>query len=356
MGISAFHKVILSPEIINEENIKMHIPDNYLSPETCTVLGLIALPVIGYSVKKVKLYLTEKSELSPMLGISSSFSFLLMMFNIPVPGGTTAHAVGGTLLAILIGPYAACLSITVTLILQSFLFADGGVIALGVNIFNMACVIPFVGYGIYYLFTKFYYSNLGVIVGSYVGINIGALLVAVELGIQPLIFHTNVGDALYNPYPLSVTLPAMMITHLIFLGPIESFFTYIVYQFVKKFNSNELYLNSIADRNDYKTRFLYLYLFIGILIILSPLGLLAQGSAFGEWPKEEILNKIKSDRISDSLPQGIAKGLDYRGLFSDYTIPGLNLPIGYILSAITAVIIFILIGKILGSIYGKDKN
>lgn len=91
----------------------MDIPDNYLSPETCAVLAAGTLAVVGYSVRKVKVELSEKSELAPMLGIASSLSFLIMMFNVPVPGGTTAHAVGGTLLAILIGPYAACLSITV---------------------------------------------------------------------------------------------------------------------------------------------------------------------------------------------------------------------------------------------------
>ena len=73
----------------------MHIPDNYLSPTTCAVLAVAAAPVVGLSITKVKAQLKENKELAPMLGIAASLSFLLMMFNVPIPGSTTAHAVGG---------------------------------------------------------------------------------------------------------------------------------------------------------------------------------------------------------------------------------------------------------------------
>lgn len=334
----------------------MHIPDNYLSPETCAVLGLSALTFVGYSIKKVKIELKEKSELAPMLGIAASLSFLMMMFNVPVPGGTTAHAVGGTLLAILIGPYAACLSVTVALVLQSFLFADGGIIALGANIFNMACIMPFVGYAIYHLFRKWHHSEIGVIAGSYVGINTAALFVGIELGLQPLLFHTSTGQALYNPYPLSATIPAMLIAHLLIAGPVEAFFTYVIYRFVKKVTPDELYLENASQNRQHNRSLRPLYYLIGGLIVFSPIGLLAQGTAFGEWSQEEILDKLKSENITSSLPKGMANGLDYQGIFSDYTIPGTNFPLGYILSALTAIILFILIAKLLGNLYGKKDN
>lgn len=98
----------------------MHIPDNYLSPTTCAVLAVAAAPVVGLSITKVKAQLKENKELAPMLGIAASLSFLLMMFNVPVPGGTTAHAVGGVLLSILIGPYAASLALSVALLYRHF--------------------------------------------------------------------------------------------------------------------------------------------------------------------------------------------------------------------------------------------
>lgn len=334
----------------------MHIPDNYLSPETCAVLGVAALSVVGYSIKKVKLELTEKAELAPMLGIAASLSFLMMMFNVPIPGGTTAHAVGGTLLAILIGPYAACLAVTVALILQSFLFADGGIIALGANLFNMACVMPFVGYGIYRLFQKGNHSHLGVILGSYLGINAAALLVGLELGLQPLLFHTSSGEALYNPYPLSVTIPAMLFSHLLIAGPVEVLFTYVIYRFVKKVAPNDLYVSEQSISSPSSFSFRPFYYLLGALVLLSPIGLIAQGTAFGEWSKEEMLEKLKVEKLATSLPQGMQKGLDYQGIFSDYTIPGTSLSVGYILSAITAILLFVLIGKLIGSLYAKKRN
>ena len=80
----------------------MHIPDNYLSPLSCAVTAGVAAPVLAYSVKKVKEAVRDNREMAPMLGVASSLSFLMMMFNVPVPGGTTAHAVGSVLLAILL--------------------------------------------------------------------------------------------------------------------------------------------------------------------------------------------------------------------------------------------------------------
>ena len=87
----------------------MHIPDNYLGPATCAALSVVSLPPLAVSVSKVRLELKENRELAPMLGVGASLSFLMMMFNVPIPGGTTAHAIGGVLLAVLMGPYAASL-------------------------------------------------------------------------------------------------------------------------------------------------------------------------------------------------------------------------------------------------------
>ena len=307
----------------------MHIPDNYLSPASCAVLAVAAAPVIVLSVKKVKVQLKENKELAPMLGIAASLSFLLMMFNVPVPGGTTAHAVGGTLLAILIGPYAASLALTVALLLQAFLFGDGGILALGANIFNMAIVMPFVGYAIYSLFRKHHQETLGVIVGSYLSINAAAFLAGVELGLQPLI-ASEAGQPLYNPYGLSITVPAMLGAHLLVAGWVEAFFTFVIYRFVKQVAPTELYTPSS---------------------VLSPLGLLADGTAFGEWSAEEL-----GSLLHGKVPTGIKNGFSFDALFSDYTIPGTKIAIGYILSAVTAVLIFYIISKIIRSMNGEKTS
>ena len=324
----------------------MHIPDNYLSPASCAVLAVAAAPVVGLSITKVKAQLKENKELAPMLGIAASLSFLLMMFNVPIPGSTTAHAVGGVLLSILIGPYAASLALTVALLLQALLFGDGGILALGANIFNMAIAMPFVGYAVYHFFRKQNHETAGVLVGSYVGINVAAFLTAIELGIQPII-ATQGGEPLYNPYGLAVTIPAMMVTHLTIAGAVEVFFTYVIYRFVKQVAPQELYTPTSVNTTSFVKKIRYVLI---ALVVLSPLGLLAEGTAFGEWSADELAEMM------NNVPAGIENGFSFEALFSDYTIPGTNIAVGYILSAITALLIFYILGKIIRSMNGAKVS
>jgi len=324
----------------------MHIPDNYLSPASCAVLAVAAAPVVGLSITKVKAQLKENKELAPMLGIAASLSFLLMMFNVPIPGGTTAHAVGGVLLSILIGPYAASLALTVALLLQALLFGDGGILALGANIFNMAIAMPFVGYAVYHFFRKQNHETAGVLVGSYVGINVAAFLTAIELGIQPII-ATQGGEPLYNPYGLAVTIPAMMVTHLTIAGAVEVFFTYVIYRFVKQVAPQELYTPTSVNTTSFVKKIRYILI---ALVVLSPLGLLAEGTAFGEWSADELAEMM------NNVPAGIENGFSFEALFSDYTIPGTNIAVGYILSAITALLIFYILGKMIRTMNGAKVS
>ena len=324
----------------------MHIPDNYLSPASCAVLAVAAAPVVGLSITKVKAQLKENKELAPMLGIAASLSFLLMMFNVPIPGGTTAHAVGGVLLSILIGPYAASLALTVALLLQALLFGDGGILALGANIFNMAIAMPFVGYAVYHFFRKQNHETTGVLVGSYVGINVAAFLTAIELGIQPII-ATQGGEPLYNPYGLAVTIPAMMVTHLTIAGAVEVFFTYVIYRFVKQVAPQELYTPTSVNTTSFVKKIRYVLI---ALVVLSPLGLLAEGTAFGEWSADELAEMM------NNVPAGIENGFSFEALFSDYTIPGTNIAVGYILSAITALLIFYILGKMIRTMNGAKAS
>ena len=324
----------------------MHIPDNYLSPASCAVLAVAAAPVVGLSITKVKAQLKENKELAPMLGIAASLSFLLMMFNVPIPGGTTAHAVGGVLLSILIGPYAASLALSVALLLQALLFGDGGILALGANIFNMAIAMPFVGYAVYHFFRKQNHETAGVLVGSYVGINVAAFLTAIELGIQPII-ATQGGEPLYNPYGLAVTIPAMMVTHLTIAGAVEVFFTYVIYRFVKQVAPQELYTPTSVNTTSFVKKIRYVLI---ALVVLSPLGLLAEGTAFGEWSADELAEMM------NNVPAGIENGFSFEALFSDYTIPGTNIAVGYILSAITALLIFYILGKMIRTMNGAKAT
>ena len=122
----------------------MHIPDGYLSPQTYLPLYGITIPILAIAARKVKK--TLRSRHVPLLALGAAFSFVIMMFNVPVPGGTSGHAVGAVIVAILLGPWAACVAVSIAIIIQAFLFGDGGLTAIGANCFNMAVVMPFVGY------------------------------------------------------------------------------------------------------------------------------------------------------------------------------------------------------------------
>lgn len=327
----------------------MHIPDNYLSPSTCAVLAAAMIPVWAISVKKVKEELTKVKV--PMLGICAAFSFLMMMFNIPLPGGTTGHAVGGTLTAILIGPFAACISVTAALLLQALLFGDGGILAFGANCFNMAFVLPFLGYFIYKFIKDRVHSEkgeyIGMAIGAYAGLNMAALLTAVEFGIQPLLFTNSAGQPLFCPYPLSVSIPAMTIPHLLVAGVVEAIFTVGIFSFIKKVSPGAIY-----EGGKQKTK--AIYGLIAALICLTPLGLLATGTAWGEWGPDEIKDVVSGGSALGFTPQGMANGFSFESVMSDYGIAGLPESAGYILSAVAGAAIIVILFKIISNLI-KEK-
>lgn len=213
---------------------KLHIPDGYLSPSTSAVMGAVMLPLWSRAVHRWRRLPPAQV---PVLAMTAVFSFLVMMFNVPLPNGTTAHAVGGTLLAILFGPWTALLALSMVLVVQALLFGDGGVLALGANAFNMAFVLPFVGYGVFRLLTRHAAplarrSILAAGVGAYVGINAAALAAGIELGLQPLLFSAPDGTPLYAPFGLSVAVPAMVLGHLTVGGVVEGIVTALAYRWV----------------------------------------------------------------------------------------------------------------------------
>lgn len=215
----------------------MHIPDGYLGPATCGVFYAAMLPIWALASRIVKK--TLKAKQVPLLAIGAAFSFVIMMFNVPIPGGTTGHAVGGVLVAILLGPWAACIAITVALVVQALLFGDGGITAIGANCFNMAFVLPFAGFYIYKLisFHSSINSNRRVLaagIAGYVALNLAGALTGFEFGIQPLLHKTASGQALYCPYGLKVALPAMLGEHVLIFGWVEAVVTALVIKYLQK--------------------------------------------------------------------------------------------------------------------------
>lgn len=322
----------------------MHIPDNYLSPATCAVMGALMVPVWGRAIKKLKKEVPKKKM--PLMGIGASISFLTMMFNVPLPGGTTGHAVGGTLLAILLGPEAACISISVALLLQALLFGDGGVLAYAANSFNMAFVLPYVGYYVYKFIKERVKTLRGeyfsAFVGSYIGINAAAFCAAIEFGVQPVFFKDAAGMPMYCPYPLSITIPSMLIPHLLVAGVLEGIITIGVVSFIKKVSPGTIYEDSSG-----KTKPIYALL-LG-LIILSPIGLLASGTAWGEWGTDKISSVAVKGNVLGFIPKGMKDGFNLNTLMKNYSVGGFSDNLGYILSAAAGVAILLIVFRILAS-------
>ncbi len=213
----------------------MHIPDGYLSPQTSLPLLALMVPVWGIAVKKVKQTLRRRQV--PVLSIGAAFSFTIMMFNLPVPGGSSAHAVGAVLLAILLGPWAACLGVSVALMIQALIFADGGILAIGANCFNMGLVMPMLGYYVFKLVRGSADMGSGralaaAAVAGYVGLNAAALVTALEFGSQYHLFQAPDGMPLYFMYPIKVVVTVMMSEHLLLAGPVEALVTALGLRFV----------------------------------------------------------------------------------------------------------------------------
>jgi cobalt/nickel transport system permease protein len=215
----------------------MHIPDGYLGPATYGVMYAATIPFWAFA--SWKLNRTLKAKQAPYLAIGAAFSFVIMMFNIPIVGGTTGHATGATLIAILLGPWAAIISVSVALIIQALLFGDGGITAIGANCFNMAVIGGLAGYGIYRLIAagsaiKSTRRWIAGAIAAYVSLNVSALITAVQLGIQPMIERSPSGQPLYSPFPLSIAVPVMAIEHLLLFGFAEAAVTALVIKYFQK--------------------------------------------------------------------------------------------------------------------------
>jgi cobalt/nickel transport system permease protein len=324
----------------------MHIPDGYLSPVTCIVMFALVLPFWVRGVMKLRQKMNAKT--APLVALFAAFSFVIMMFNVPLPGGTTGHAVGGAIAAIILGPDIACIAISVALLIQAVFFGDGGILAFGANCFNMAVVLPYISYAIYAAVTKNSALNSkkrvwASALAAYLGLSVASFFAAVEFGIQPGLFHAADGTPLYAPYPLSVSIPAMVIPHLLVASVVEAIFTAAILAYLQKANQPALKINQevevSASSAAIKT-WRPLWIVLAVLVVLTPIGLLAPGTAWGEWGLDEL-----SGLGINFTPSGMAKLASlWSAPLPDYDLPSLgNTTAAYILSAIVGIIIVAII-------------
>ena len=216
----------------------MHIPDGYLSPITYISSYAVAVPLWMVAFRKLKDSLDEESL--PLLASLSALSFVIMMFNIPVPGGTSGHAIGVALISILFGPWIGFLSISLVLFIQALFFGDGGITSFAVNSLSMGF---FGAFSARFVYDKLKGKSYAPFFAGWVSAVAASFLVAFVLGIQPLIASEG-GKPLYFPFDLSVTVPALVGSHMIFFGVVEGIFTALALKFLQK---NELF--SVGEKS-----------------------------------------------------------------------------------------------------------
>lgn len=201
----------------------MHIPDGFLDPKTWIGCGAVTTGLLAVAVKRSKERLADKQV--PLIGVMAAFIFAAQMINFPVIGGTSGHLIGGVLAAVLFGPFTASLIMTVILLIQCFLFNDGGVTALGANILNMGIIAPFLGYTVYNLLL-----GLGSVAASFIAAWLSVLAASAACAVELAFSGTS---------PLAVVLPAMLFWHF-FIGIGEGVITAAVIGYLARVKSNLL--------------------------------------------------------------------------------------------------------------------
>lgn len=340
----------------------MHIPDGYLSPSTCAGLYAVSVPFWYVALRRVRHALNTRTI--PLLSVFSAFSFVIMMFNLPLPGGTTGHAVGMGIATIVLGPWFSLLAISTALAIQALLFADGGVTTFGANCFNMAVAGSFAAYAAYRLVARnsaLTSARRAAAAGlaGYVGINMAALFAAIEFGLQPRFFHDSAGVPLYAPYPLHIAVPAMLLGHLTFAGLAEFILSAGLVAYLQRADPALLrrtapdapeLASSTAPLAALGMPWLgsrKLWLVFGFFLVLTPLGILATGTAWGEW-------RI-SDFKSIAVPAGLLRMSSlWRAPLSNYAPTFIrSTAFGYFLCAVAGAGAIILLASLAVWLIGK---
>ena len=212
----------------------MHLPDGFLNAATCAGAGAVAGGAVAWATRKVRIEVGDR--LIPLMGVMSACVFAAQMVNFPIVWGTSGHLIGGVLAAVVLGPWAGMLAMTVVLIVQCFLFYDGGFTALGANIVNMALAGSLGGYAVYAVILRLIARPAGHVVGavvaSWVSVELAAGLCALELWWS-------------GTYQLDVVLPAMLIVHS-FIGIGEALISGSVVAFLLRVRPDLLYASRTA--------------------------------------------------------------------------------------------------------------
>lgn len=281
----------------------MHIPDGFLDAKTAVAAGALAAGGLGAALRRVRSSLPRRRV--PLMGLAAAFVFAAQMLNFPVVGGTSGHLIGAVLTTVLLGPSAAVLVISAVLILQCLMFADGGVTALGANIFNMALVAAGVGYAIFLPVRRI--AGTGVR-GSLFAAGFAAWCstVAASLACAGQL-------ALSGIVPWQTALAAMSGIHML-IGLGEAAITMLVLAGIARVRPELLFNGKESPATErYKELAVYgLLVCIGLVVFVAPM-------ACG-WPDG-------LEKVAETLGFGHRSQVVVAAPLPDYTIPGLKSPL-----------------------------
>jgi len=207
----------------------MHIPDGFLSPQTYLPAYVVAAGAWAWAAKGLRADLDETTV--PRLAVLTALAYALGLIMVPIPGGTSGHALGIAILALVFGIRQAVLAYRLILLLQSLLFVACGITALAINALAMGLLGSAAAVAARRLF-KPLGETASVAAAAWLSVIVSGLAVALVLGIQPLVAHAADGTPLFFPFGLSVTLPAILVPHAI-IGVGEAVLTVLVWRYAK---------------------------------------------------------------------------------------------------------------------------
>lgn len=306
----------------------MHIPDGFLEPKVWVPLTAISAGAIALASKKVSKDLDEKKI--PLMGVLSAFVFAAQMVNFPVGGGTSGHLMGGVLIATIVGPFAALLMMSTILILQALLFQDGGITALGANIFNMGIIGAGLGYLIFRGLNRVTGSfKISLFTASWLSVVAAAGVAAAELSLSGVI-------------PITVSLPAMAVVHAV-IGIGEGAVTVAALGLISRVNKEAVYgLHGVeAVRLKKSTIWIWLAVSMAVAILLAPFA--------SEFP--DGLEKVAE--TLGFLEKGTSK---LSSPLSDYQMPGLNGGISTAMAGIVGVLVTFIVAYTIIKVVHRKRN
>lgn len=306
----------------------MHMADALVSPPVAAVMGAASVGAIAYSVYKVKKQQTDTTaalnegdnKKIPLMGVMGAFVFAAQMLNFTIPGtGSSGHICGGMLLAAVLGPYHAFLSMAVVLLLQCLVFADGGIMALGCNIWNMAFYACFAGYFLLYKpFVRNKFSRGRIMLGSVL-----ACVISLQMGAFSVVLETLASGITELPFAAFAGL--MQPIHLA-IGLVEGVLTGLVLIFV--YEARPELLHAAGRKNRLSFGKIAAVFAVLAVIFAGGVSLLASSNPDGlEWSIGKAAGTEELE-AEGGVYDKAGNIVDNTAIFSDYTVGGTKKPGG----------------------------